>query len=453
MNKKNYILLAGILLVHFLFLMFLKFTAWPEMSLWPYLITKGWLPYSNIAIAHTPLAIFDLAVFYKIFGVGILQLKIFTWSLILLSDILVFIVAKKFWNTKVAFLSLVTYVLWLVIYDGNGFWFDLYMGILAFCSFYFAKNRKWFWTGFFWALAFISKQTTIWFLLPISLEIINVRPASEDSPMKCAWVFIKGVLPVASVFVLSLYFFGIFSDFWDWAVKFGVFILPKAQGQIQLPDLKNLTIALFPFLIFLPLFLNHKSKFLNLFLWAFAGTMGAFPRFEYFHFLPALSFLAIAVALSFTEIGKKKDLPLKIFLGLYLIGSAVLFTKYGIRNLNKETRFYERNVQDTILYVKYNTSPGDNIFVLNYWDNIYALTETVPSTNPWIPQLSWYMEIPGIQEKMVESLKNNPPKLIIYNPYTKEGLSSYTPQKVYDYVMANYRNVQSVGDLKILMQK
>ena len=430
------------------------------MTLWPYLITKGWLPYSNIAIAHTPLAIFDLAVFYKIFGVEILQLKIFTWGLILLSDLLIFFVVKKLRDIKTAFTVLMFYIPWMLFYDGNGLWFDLYMGVLAFCSFYFAKSRKWFWTGFFWALAFISKQTAVWFLLPISLEIINVRPASEDSPMKCAWVFIKGVLPVASVFVLSLYFFGIFSGFWDWAVKFGVFILPKSQGQIQLPDLKNLAMAFFPFLIFLTLFfkkisstINHQPLIINLIFWALAGTMGAFPRFEYFHFQPALPFLAIGVALSFTEIGKKKGLPLKIFLGLYLIGSAVLFTKYGIRNLNKETRFYEKSVQDTILYVKYNTSPGDNIFVLNYWDNIYALTETVPSTNPWIPQLSWYMEIPGIQEKMVESLKNNPPKLIIYNPYTKEGLSSYTPQKVYDYVIANYRNVQSVGDLKILMQK
>jgi len=90
MNRKDYLLLAGILFLHLLLLYVLKFTAWPEMSLWPYLITKGWLPYKDIAIVHTPLMILDLTLFYKIFGVGIVQLKIFTWILIILSDLLVF---------------------------------------------------------------------------------------------------------------------------------------------------------------------------------------------------------------------------------------------------------------------------------------------------------------------------------------------------------------------------
>ena len=69
------LILAGILVVHLFLLIYLKFTAWPEMTLWPYLITKGWLPYQDIAIAHTPLMIGLLAIVYKIFGVGILQLK------------------------------------------------------------------------------------------------------------------------------------------------------------------------------------------------------------------------------------------------------------------------------------------------------------------------------------------------------------------------------------------
>src|SRR4030042_4599197 len=133
--KNKYWLLALILLLHLILLIYLKFTAWPEMSLWPYLITKGWLPYRDIAIAHTPLMLIDLGIFYKIFGSGIVQLKIFTWLLILVFDGLIFFIVRELWNKKTAFIALAAFAVWNLFYDGNGLWFDLYMGLIAFLSF------------------------------------------------------------------------------------------------------------------------------------------------------------------------------------------------------------------------------------------------------------------------------------------------------------------------------
>lgn len=448
MKRKDYLILAGILLVHLLLLIYLKFTAWPEMSLWPYLITKGWMPYRDIAIAHTPLMLFDLALFYKIFGIGVMQLKVFTWVLILFSDVLVFTLTRKLWDKKVAFFSLVTYVLWLLFYDGNGLWFDFYMGILAFCSFYFARQKKWVWTGVFWALAFISKQTAVWFLVPILFEIINIRPL-KGNPLKMVARFAIGALVIALPFTLLLFIFHLLPYFWDWAVNFGVFILPKSQGQIQLPDIKTLFASLFPFVIFLPLIVKSK-KYLILALWAAAGMLGTYPRFEYFHFQPAVFYLTIGGSLILFE---RRNLLTKIFIAIYLLGSVYLVSTYLVKNLNEGTRFYENEVTEVVDYVKYNTKKGERIFVLNYWDNIYALTETLPSTNPWVPQLSWYMEELGIQEEMVEDLENNPPKLVIYNPYTESGLSSYIPKKVYDYIMENYSVDRSIENIKILVAK
>ena len=124
-----------------------------------------------------------------------------------------------------------------------------------------------------------------------------------------------------------------------------------------------------------------------------------------------------------------------------------------MRNYKEGTRFYEANVIDVVDYVKYNTDPGDAIFVLNWWDNIYTLTDTVPSTNPWVPQLSWYLERPGIQEEMIEGLVENPPKFIIFSPYSSFGLSAYIPQKVYNYVTENYKLGNRVDNLEILIPK
>lgn len=464
MKSKNYLILAGILGIHLILLISLKFTAWPEMSLWPYLMSRGWLPYRDIAIAHTPLLLIDLAIVYKFFGAGILSLKIFTWVLILVSDLLVFAVVKKLWGKKTAFISLSAYVLWLMIYDGNGLWFDLYMGVLAFASFYFVRVKKWFCAGVLWALAFLSKQTAVWFLLPIFIEIIDgkwsmikniLRRPCRGYPFKVVSRFAIGVIAVIVPFVLLLFIFQLLPSFWEWTVKFGIFTLPKAQGQIQLPGIRTLVLSILPFSLFLPFLLTKpKNKVRNLVLatWAFAGAMGAYPRFEYFHFLPAIPYLAIATGIFLADIKKHKKF-IRILAAIYVLGSVFYFAGYFIRNIGEGTRFYGQDVQDTVLYIKYNTEAGDRIFVLNWWDNLYAFTDTVPATDPWVPQLSWYMEIPGIQEGIVEDLKDNPPEIIIFNPYTDFGLSSYVPEKVYEFVVENYTLSEKVNGLKILTRK
>src|SRR3990172_10040097 len=93
-------LIFFILLFHLFLLLTLKFTAWPEMTFWPYLMLKGWFPWRDIAIAHTPLLLVDLTIFYKIFGLGLVQLKVYTWILILATDFLLFWVARRLWDKQ-----------------------------------------------------------------------------------------------------------------------------------------------------------------------------------------------------------------------------------------------------------------------------------------------------------------------------------------------------------------
>lgn len=426
------VVLTGIIAVHLLLLFKLKFTAWPEMLLWPYLMIKGWLPYQNIAIAHTPLLLTELWLFFKLFGAGVVQLKIFTWLLVLILDGLLFWVAKKLWNTKVAIFSLLAFVFWQLFFDGNGLWFDLYMGVWALITFYLVRKKDWFAAGIFWALALISKQTAVWFLIPIFLNRVNIKK------------FFSGTFLVILVSAVLLLLFGVFGDFWRWAVTFGVFELPKAAGQVQLPAIREIAVIAFVFSI-----LIWRRDFI---LWAIAGALGAYPRFELFHFQPALPYLAIATALVFSG-SKSKDLLLRIFIPVYILGSIYLFANFFMRNWGEGTRFYEQNVVDVSSYVKNNTKAGDKIFVMNWWDNIYPLTGTLPATDPWVPQLSWYMDRPGIQNKMIADFKNSKPKLIILNPYTEIGLSSYKPEKVYDYVIANYKLKEKVDGIEILEPK
>ncbi len=417
------------------------------MLLWPYMMAQGFLPYKDMAIAHTPHLLVDLAVFFKIFGTGVVQLKIYTWLLVIACDLLVFWVTNKLWSRKIALASVFSFSIAQIFFDGNGLWFDLMLAPLSLFTYYLMIQKKYFWSGVVWALMFLTKQTAVWFLIPMGITILQNK--TEKFNLSKSTFF--GALSVIGLFTLILIVFGIFPDFYNWAIKFGVFILPGSQGQIQLPDIKNLIIAIFPFTIFLPFLLNKKTRNVILLLWAMVGAMGVYPRFEYFHIQPALPFLAIVLGLVITQI-KRKGL-VKLFMIFYLVGSIYLFANYFMRNWREGTRFLEADVASIVSYVKNNTQENEKIFVLNWWDNIYPLTKTIPATDPWVPQLAWYQNTSGIQEKEIEDLKSSKPKLILFKEYEQTGLAAYVPQRVYEYVIENYKLKEKIDGIQILIPR
>ena len=95
-------LVIVILLLHLALLIVERFTAWPEMLLWPFLIAKGWLPYQDIAIVHTPLLFLITSLVFRFSGFNLISLKIFTWGLILLTDVLIYTVFSRIFNSRLA---------------------------------------------------------------------------------------------------------------------------------------------------------------------------------------------------------------------------------------------------------------------------------------------------------------------------------------------------------------
>lgn len=363
----------------------LEFTAWPEMLAWPYLMLQGWLPYRDIAIAHNPLLLLDLLVFFKIFGIGIIQLKIYTWILIAINVYLTYFISNKFWNKKVALVSSFLYLVLCIVYQGNGLWFDLALTPFALLLYLFLKQKNYLWSGIIFALGFLTKQTFIYFLIPLILIKINWKK------------FILGTLLIGSIFVAMLFGFGILDDFYIWAIQFGIFYLPKAEGQILLPTLKQFLFAIAPFgiLVF----------DVSLLPWIIAGIMGVYPRWELFHFQPALPFLSIAIS---TLIYSNKSKYYKIIVSLF----AVCYLLIGLnRQFGNNTRFYEPDVQKVQQSIIQNND--STIYVVNYWDNIYTLTNTLPATKPLIPYIPWYLNYKNSREKILNDLKIKMPEAII----------------------------------------
>ena len=440
--------LAGLLLVHVILLINLKFTAWPEMQLWPYLILKGWLPYRDIAIVHNPALLADLTIFNRVFGLGIWQLKIYTWLTILSIDALLFWIVRKFWNIKTAFYTLAFFIPLQLYYEGNGLWFDLSLAFVALLVYFFVMKKDYFKAGLFWALAFLVKQTAFWFLIPIGIY------ALQDGALKASLKsFFTGLFLVFVPTFMIMWVLGILPDYLFWAYKFGLGVLPRASGQISFPDIKTAISALIPLLILSFLAIDYERKRMGgLLAWVLAGFMGAFPRWELFHFQPAAPFLAIIVAVLASSF-KDKTILFKLFFVFYSVVSAFVIGRFILRDWGGEVRFMDTMTLKVANYVRGVSEKNERIYVLNFWDNIYPLTDTFPAMKPWIPHLSWYMNMPGVQQRLVDSLAKEPPSLIVFRQYTAAGLSSYRPPLIDDFIRENYAVSYKIDDINFLKPK
>jgi 4-amino-4-deoxy-L-arabinose transferase-like glycosyltransferase len=415
------------------------------MILWPYFLPKGLLPYQDIAMAHSPLLIFDLTIFYRIFGVSLFNLKLYTWILILMTDLLIYWVTEKLTKNKtIAVLSLMFYVFWQPYFEGNGVWFDLVLAPLALLIFYLLYQKDYFWSGIIFGLAILVKQTAFWFVFPIGFGFWLAKMLKRHSIIR----FLVGLVIPLSLFLIYLIGTRTFQDFYFWAIKFGIGYLPRAPGQVDFPKIKEalslgVPYALTLFAVFLLAKKRFKDKKLIVFLlaWCFFTTLGIYPRWTYKHFQPALPFLSIisGLCVSYISISSKRlSLYWWAYFVLIILGTIHLQTRFYRLHWQKPDRFFEKETLETANWLKQNTQPGEKIFILNSWDHLYALTNTLPAVSPWVPTLPWYMEYSGIQEGITSDLEEGKPRLVVFEPYREKGLGSYKPEKIDGFLNRNY---------------
>lgn len=446
-NKKIFFLL---ILVHLFILSKTRFTAWPEMILWPYFLLKGLLPYRDIAMAHNPLLIFDLAFFYKFFGVSLLSLKVYSWLLVLTTDFLLFFVAKKIIrNFQTALLVLAFYVFWQPYFEGNGVWFDLVLAPLAVLIFYSLHQKKLFLAGILTGLSILTKQTAFLFLAPIFFTVWFLFEKKLEMTKK----FLFGLTLPFVLFFAWLLYQGVTADYYFWAIRFGSVYLPNSPGQIQLPTIKQLLALSVPYaFVFLSIltFMVHykrndeeKRTIILLLIWCFFTALGVYPRFGLFHFQPSLPFLALISGIMISESSlwfkKHPKAPFLIFLVFIFSGSFYLQARFYRLHFNKPDRFFEKETLEAASWLRENTQKEEKIFILNSWDHLYALSETLPAVSPWVPTLPWYLEYDKIQKGTTADLELQKPSLIVFEPYRREGLGSYKPEMINRFLVENYQ--------------
>jgi len=472
--KKRVLLLLFLLLTHLFLLFNLRFEAWPEMILYPWLMSKGFSLYQDIINPYLPFLSWILFFFFKITSFTVLNLKILTWILILLTDLLVFYLSLRLWKkTKIAFFSLIFFIFWQPYLNGNGLWHDLATTPFLLLAFYFfyqflskkTNHRKLFLSGFFLAIAFFIKQTVIYFYL-ISLLCLLFQKNKKILNRVSQGIILA--FPLAIFLLLSIFYFysqGILNDFLFWSLKFPFFILSRMPGHRQFPNLRQLILTLIPFSSLLLLFslrLKVKEKKLptkekEIFFLLFASFLVSFlfilPRWGLFHLQPALAFFSILAGQLFFFLFKedKKRMSLLIFTGLVLL-SLLFQARFIKRFWHQETRFFEKEIQSQAQWLKENTDADQVVFNLNAPDQLYFLANREP-LKPWLTNFSWYYEGSNLKKRVLDVLKREQLELIIYSQAQKGrefAPGVYQAKEIQQWVLENYQLYFKIGETEFL---
>lgn len=442
-------------MVHVILLANTKFTLWPEMVVYPYLLNKGFLVYKDIVNPYPPALIVFLAQFAKIFGYLPAAYQILTWSIISFIDIVIFyITAKIIKNYYQASLSTLFFVILSLPFGINALWFDLVQTpliLLAFYNFYqFLKNKSS--QNLYLAflpliIAIFIKQQAVWLMLWFVLILIFKTRIKMSSLSKNFYVIATFLISILLIHVFLFYSTGTLKDFSFWTVYFPYFKASTMPGYVLVPKFKQLLVLLSLFLIFTPTFILPKLRINFIVLTAFFLILFAYPRFDYFHLIPSIALLSIAFGLS-VEFYFKKIFFFRPLILAALIYLSVFTVRYFINNWQAQVRFFEPEILTAANFLRQVTNENEPVYIQNGPDQLLPLSGRIP-VKPWADEFPWYLELQEEQAKIVESLKEQNPRFVVYKPYDIGGrydLGSYQPEKIAHYLDENYQKSIQISD-------
>lgn len=423
MKKTHLAILLILLIIHLGALINLRFEAWPEMLVYPYLNLHKFLQYQDIVHPYPPLGIWLLSFWFRVVGISVANLQKLTWGLIIGIDGLLFWIAAKKSGPMPALVGLSYFILFQPLLDGNGLWFDLMLVPLLLIAYY----RQ---SALLLAVSLFVKQSVIW-LFPLFLK---------------SWK--KLIFSLLSLFLISFVFFslrGAAMDYLFWSWQFPFTIFPYMPGHKDLGNWRWWLVGLMPLILPVVMKLASAKKLPKLsptdpLWWMIFSLPFIFPRFGLFHFQPALAFAAISIAKSLHEIKIEKLLTkshFKLLVTCYLL----LVTSLWFRQIkyfwHQPPRFFEPEIISAATSLKATTVPTQPVLFLNAPDQLMVLIDRLPP-KPWIATFPWYLEVPRVQENAISRWGPQPIQAVIFSPYqrhkNKYTPGSYAPQKINQFI-------------------
>lgn len=456
--KKFYLLLAGLLAIHLFLLLNLRFTAWPEMFSYAYLKNNGFLLYKDIIHPYPPLLTLTLSYIYKIFGYDLIVLQTLSWLTILTSSLLVFLVGHKVTkNENIALLILGIYVFLQPFLEGNMLWFDIAIVLPILLGAFFALrwiekdgNQKLniFLAGLFFGAASLIKQTAgIFWVVFFVFLIFRKAKKTEFVHLFAGPVFLWGIFLGRIIQESQLI------EFWNWTIFYPLFKWSDFPGYVQMElsprELVTLGIFLIPVILYVLWRRTTRDERLWLLvLFLIAGLVAIYPRFSYFHFQPSLIFFVLLYGYIARGLNLQQRI-IGIFL-FFLFLFPLIHKPVFVLEWQKEPRFYGQEEGEFANLLKAKVGDKKNVFLFGLPSQFYSMTQTLPP-KPWTDNFGWYLEVPGVQEMVVERWSNSPagglPDFTFWrapSPGNWFDLGTYQPQKIAQWIRENYTEKEEV---------
>lgn len=444
-KNRMFLVLPLILALHILLLTNTKFTLWPEMVVYPYLINNGFNLYTDIINPYPPFFLGILTSFTRVFGYQPTAYQILTWSTVLITDLVVYLTSKKLFGRTQALISTAFFIVLSIPFGANGLWFDLIQTPLIVMSAYFfyqflktPKNfKQLFFSIFFLTIAFFIKQQVIW-LISIYAYFIFLKKIK----LKYAHIIALAV-PFLFLLLFQILAFsikGTLMPYLYWTFYFPFIKASSMPGYVLLPTLRQITSVVSLLILFLPTLLSKETNKL-IPAQAFALVLFAYPRFDYFHLIPALGILAIIFGQNLQAFFKTTFLAKTLCL-LAIVLLFVQTSRYLINNWTKEIRFFESDIYRTADFLKRATTQDQKIYIQNGPDQLLPLSGRLP-TKPWADEFPWYLETPSLQDKVVQGMVAQRPIFVISKPYDQGEtfeIGTYRPTQIDSYIEENYQN-------------
>lgn len=453
--------------LHLILLFLTKFTLWPEMVVYPYLLNNGFLLYQDLINPYPPLFTVFLSSFTSFFGYTPIAMRILTYMAIVAIDILIFnFSVQLFKNKKAAIANTLFFVIFSIPFGVNGLWFDLFQTPFILASIYYLVSEKKprnFLISFCLFLSAVAiKQQAIWmFPIFVLYAFRYYRLFKKDFGQ----IVLQSFAAVA-VFALAnlglVFLFGTYPEFISWAVIFPFFKAKDLPGYILLPTLTQVLLIVSLFAAFVPAVIGTRGQrpetrrtIFGIYFSAALLLLFAYPRFDYFHLVPAIAVLSLLVSANFKGL-TSRGLPQgqTLFL-LFFIPVLIFAAKQYKVDFGFQTRFFEPEIIQTAKNLNSQTKSTDRLYMQNSPDQLLVLSSRLP-LKPWADEFPWYLEYENTQDKVRKAFELSKPDFVVSHPYAqgaKFELGAYQPVMIASYVEKNYKVISKLASNMVLKEE
>lgn len=476
LTKKFFVFISLLIIViHLLILLTTEFIDWPELLLYPWLLSKGFILYKYLPIPYQPLPLLILNLYYFFFGFSVSTLRLFQLFFVISFDIFLFVILYKLTKSKFAtFFSLMFYIFWQPMLEGNGLWFDQFTLPFLLSGYYFTlialkkskSTREIIFAGIAIGLALITKQTTAYILLGLLMFILLMIIIRKKNYLIKLTKIVLLALLLPLIQLVLMFLLGIGKEYIFWTIKFPInlrsdpnyIINPNIVGDY--PQIALVIIGIILLLFAFYIVRSEKFELIYSLVWLISSLLLIFPRWTLTHLQIPYLFLTLSYAetiksldqINFNRLQKIIILLLGMILLVFILRNE---KRYIYDHFNKENRFYNKNTKSIINQIKL-IKGNDSYFLFGNTEYYYAYMQEPPLIKPYIQLFPWNTGIPGTQEELINKLEKIDIKYVFLLPYHQNNIyyNGTRPEKIFQHLEKYYYLLpEKVANLNIFVKK